>query len=197
MTIVLLLVLVWAIALAPVVWRKLIDIQVISEVARFNHRIGTLRRVAPVTADQGTRLVRGSAVGVSPRHARADKACSEGYRRALKARADRRLARRRRLLAWLGGSVATTLVFGVVPGLHFLWDLTIVATALTVAYLGLLAWSRHEELLVAERAHKVVELPSWVPAESASRDQQIAASSSGAAMILTRRPAFVLVDAPS
>ena len=199
MTIVLLLVLVWAVALAPLAWRKLLDIQAISEVARFRHRIGTLRTVAPVIAGQSTPFARqGPASSGAQRSRLEDAPCTVEQRRAIKVRAERRAARRRRTLAWMSASVLTTLIFGAIPGLHFFWYLSVMSVLLTCCYLGLLAWSRHEEQLAAERARKVVALPTWAPQrEHVEQGARAVASVGGSPLTLARRPAFVLVDAPS
>lgn len=202
MTIVLLLLLVWAIALAPMVWRKLIDVQVISEVARFNHRIGILRRATPVHAAGPLGALQLAPPAVPrPRVLPEAQRLSPEKRRAQRARAQIRVARRRRTLQWLGGTVGVTFVFGAIPPLRFLWDLTLVATLLTVAYVGLLAWCQRPQTLASDRGRRIVAIGAARDDDGMTRGSGVFTAPggpSGAMRASTmRRPAFVLVEGPS
>ena len=204
MVIVLLLVLVWAVALTPIVWRKLSDAQAVSEIARFRVRIRTLGRAAPAGG-----VAWGGYLGTPvPVDRPATRPMTEAQRRMARTRNERLIARRRRTLSRLAGTAVGTLVLGAIPALRVLWDLSLVTTLLTIAYLAALAWFQREHPFAAERPANVVPIRSparperWTPTHDTD-ERAVVAGGGGRASFgfrppsdVARRPAFVLVDAP-
>lgn len=155
----LVLVVVWVLALTPYALRKLGEWQVSSELNRFRRGLGALGQFAPDQAGEalftetaGEQLVGSSAGDGTSGRARQGRAPHPSSQLVM---------RRRRTLAWLGGSLAGTLLLGAVPWFRVLWDLSIVVLVLTICYLAALVYVQRQASLAAERAEKVVRLRSF------------------------------------
>lgn len=150
---------VWVVALAPTVLRKLREREVISSVLSFNRR---LSRLSPGGGSESG-SVPGAAIGFSaagrrlagPSDLGAVTVGRDTARQAdlgpLVSRAT--TIRRRRVVASLMLGIVASLVFGVAASIFFY--LAVVFVVATVAYFGLLAYFHQ---LAVERAQKVVAL---------------------------------------
>ena len=188
--VVLLLVVVWLVALVPIALRKLSEWQVTASVARFRRQ----RRVMSKTLPYPPQLV-GVRPLPEPRRG-AGPAQSARMQRQMRERSARLMARRRRVLARLAGSLVVTLVLGAVPPLRFLWDVSLATFFLTSGYVALLVrlqQVRAAEAAEHERAEKVV--PIDVRHRQAEASMPVG-SSRHAATLAPTRPAYVLVDVP-
>jgi hypothetical protein len=240
--IVLVLVVVWVLALTPYALRKLGEWQVSSEVNRFHRGLGALgqffsgpaqpsdARFVPVGGYPGEPGVDGGGWQPSrpaspgeplrrldgePGEARPGPRAPRSYRPS-----HQLVMRRRRVLAWLGTSLAGSFAFGAIPWFRPLWDLSLVVLVIGVSYVGALVYVQRQAVLAAERTAKVVRLravrsPTRLhsggperPAAVVGALSQVAASGGGGfgqphpgerpvVASLPRRPSFVLVDAPS
>jgi hypothetical protein len=193
--IVLVLVVIWLCALAPFVLRRLSEHQLTASISQFRHLTGMFggRQPSNSWSDEGW-------VPARPLERSADEA-----RRASRQRARVRRLRRRRALTGLIGCGAFTLVFGAIPALRALWDLTVVDLLLTVGYLYLLARCTKLESFEAERRamRNVVPLSTRQSGHSERRSSLrqpafAAVGGSGTALPvpIQLRPAFRIVEAP-
>jgi len=163
------LVLVWAAVLGPLLWRKWGERYDGHSVDAFHRQLRVLRRAAPHFVDPAftlreevnasraasgnrasypsERRIPGARVPMAfPRPGSASPAIALGDRGSLafprevrRARAQARMARRRRkVLAWMIGVLAGTLVLGAIPSLHALWVITLLSALALGAYVYLL-----------------------------------------------------------
>jgi hypothetical protein len=184
--IVLLLLVIWVAALAPFVLRKLSEHQLTSSVSRFGHLAGMIGRGSS-RADEPALVER---PGRNPEH----------ERRLRNKRARIRRQRRRRALAGLAGIGAFSLLFGAIPALRALWDVTIADVLLTACYLAALAYLTRLETFEREReairnVYPIAPRPGDLP------EARAYAVAGGRASAMPRpvalRPAFRIVEAPS
>jgi hypothetical protein len=182
------LVFIWVIALTPFILRRLSEHQIATSVSRFRTAIRMLRRVYPrlVTSAEipGAVVTTG---GSSPEFAAV-------RRRREAERARRQIARRKQLLVRLVGGTATTVVFGALPHLHALWDLSIAGALLTAGYLGGLALlaSQSARSTSIDAARRLAPKAMLHPVE-----HRLAAGGGGGPHFVAqipRRPSFVVVD---
>jgi hypothetical protein len=168
------LALIWVVALTPIALRKLREREGSYSVARFQGGLRAMRRAFPrdvATAGAGGMGLLGGQsmarrVGMPPASrpalpvtpAEGTRARSAGPVRT----AGPSARRRRQVLAYLGCGLVLSFLFGIVPALRLLWDVSLLLLALTAAYLALLI---HFRRLADERAEKVVflEQPAGAP----------------------------------
>lgn len=176
--ILLVLVVIWVIALAPMAIRLWRERSVASSVSRFHRQIGGLRRAYPrlVAASLDGRS-RGVAEGESRDRTSALAGPDSGRRpagsRGRRSRAGL-AARRRLILSRLATATATAFLLGLVPALRFLWALALLGLVATVSYVALLAYvngvvprRREAALAVAPpTVHPLVSSPWSRPAVS-------------------------------
>jgi hypothetical protein len=182
------LVLIWVIALTPFILRRLSEHQIASSVSRFRTAIRMLRRVYP-------RLVTSSEISgtVAAMGAAAPEVAALRRRREAE-RARRRTARRKQLLVRLVGGTLSVTVFGALPHLHALWDLSIVGAILTAGYVGALALLASQSAPTASLEAARRPAPKGV---SHPVEHRLAAVGGGGPAFvpqIPRRPAFVVVD---
>lgn len=187
--IILVLVVIWLVALAPFVLRKLSEHQITASLAHFRELTGMGRRGRSVPQhDEDQRAWRNAA------------STPEEDRRVMRARARVRRQRRRRALAALGGCGAFTLVFGAIPELRTLWDLTIADVVLTAGYLALLAYFTKLENFQAERRAAMRNVVPIIgrPTSYTSARPEFAAVGGGSNLPapIPIRPAFRIIEAP-
>jgi hypothetical protein len=206
------LALIWVVALTPTILRKLAEREFSYSVARFHRsqramrRVGTgqvamagagagagdfgsmsaARRVALHSAGRGRAAV--SAAPLPTAAAAEPFAAAAPVVRQVGPSAQRR----RRVLTVLAGGLVGSFLFGFVPGLAALWDLSLAMLLLTAGYVGLLVHFRRVSL---ERSEKVVylEAPAAVaPAPATPRVLPFRPADSG------RAPAFrIVADRPT
>jgi len=186
--IVLVLVVIWIVALAPFVLRKLSEHQLATSVTQFRRLTGMFGRARA-----------GVERAVAPLQQQALSA--EEERRLHRQRARLRAQRRRRVFTWLLGFGGFALVFGAIPALRTLWDLAIVDVLLIAAYIGSLAYFTHLEMAERERqamrnVYPIAPLPDEV---AQLAPQRVYATAGGHAMPapIALRPAFRIVEAPN
>lgn len=173
------LALIWVVALTPIALRKLREREGSYSVARFQGNLRAMRRAYPrqvaTVGAVGMGLLGGQSmarpVGVPaaarPRPASAGPAADVhfGAPRARSGGAVRTAGpsarRRRQVLATLLGGLVLSFLFGIVPALRLLWDVSLLLLGLTAAYLALLI---HFRRMADERAEKVVFLEPPVSA---------------------------------
>ncbi len=113
--------------------------------------------------------------GASPAIALGDRGSLAFPREVRRARAQARMARRRRkVLAWMIGVLAGTLVLGAVPSLHPLWVVTVLSALALGAYVFLL-----RQMNMKRSARLLSPGRSWASASrsrAGSNDAQIAKS---------------------
>jgi len=195
--IVLVLVLIWLMALAPVVLRKLSEEQVASSVARFRQSTSMLRRrfSALPGSDQELPFAPSAVLTRRP-------VVPEEARRRQQQIRQLRIARRRRTLLCLTGVFVLALALGAVPHLHLLWIVALTSGTVIAGYLALLAYFTNVAANVMEQRRKVVAIrPRMDPAGPiGARYARAVGGPSGHLMPsitpLPTPPAFVLVDAP-
>lgn len=175
------LALIWVVALTPIALRKLREREGSYSVARFQGGLRAMRRAFPrqvATAGAGglgllggQSVARRVAAPASGRPALPPSGSTSPVTPAGGARAGGAVSvrtagpsarRRRQVLAYLGGGVVLSFLFGIVPALRLLWDVSLLLLALTAAYLALLI---HFRRMAVERADKVVflEQPAGAP----------------------------------
>jgi hypothetical protein len=185
------LVVIWVIALTPFFFRRLTEHQFASSMSRFHSATRVLRHFSPRPAVTSLSVL--GSVTSSVDHHSAPRSAPSLRRRELE-RAQRQIARRRQLLGRLVGVTFTTLVFGCLPHLHVLWDLSIVAALLTGAYVVVLVHlARSPALSPPQR-----RMAQTFPVEPKERPyERLAASGGGTPFTvpqMPRRPAFVLLE---
>jgi len=113
--------------------------------------------------------------GASPAIALGDRGSLAFPREVRRARAQARMARRRRkVLAWLIGVLTGTLVLGAVPSLHPLWVITVLTALALGAYVFLL-----RQMNMKRRARSLSPGRSWASASrsrAGSDDERLASS---------------------
>jgi len=183
------LLLIWAAALGPMVLRRLSERRLSSSVADFRNRTRRLEYAYPHLVAVTTATTEGGAQVATM--------MSEERRRAERVRNRRRRERRRRTLSTLGSTLAATLVLGAIPGLHVLWDLSILSFLLTAGYVGLLVYLAQGEAPIPDVRSTVVPIRQPVRERPAQPRLLVSSGeSSGRPLGFIRRPAFVLVDGP-
>jgi hypothetical protein len=179
--VVLLLVVVWLVVLVPIALRKFSEWQVTASVAQFRLRTRAMGRACPATPHLDAETLPASEATLDPE--------AEAHRkRRERERAKLRIARRRRTLLWLAGTLGASFVLGAIPPLRGLWDLSLATFLLATGYVALLVRIQRAaaaEAAATERAEKVVPLR-----RPADRD----AMPGGVGTLPPARPAFVLVD---
>ncbi len=151
---------IWLVALTPVMLRKLSERRFSNSVDSFHRQLRGMRRAYPRLAasagDPQAVLCMASMAGTS---AGAASEAIKTTRSEVPQRSSRRptgqSARRRRVMIVL---IATTLGFfllGMIPTLRVLWDLSLLAFAVTAGYVALLI---HMHRRAVEREAKVVDI---------------------------------------
>ena len=158
------LALIWVLALTPTLLRKLAERESTYSVTKFHRSLRVMRQSYPGQAavagapaaalERLTPAVGGTAARTASRPA-GGRAAAQSARR------------RRQVLMVLGGGLAFTFLFGLVPGLSMLWDVSLLLLAVTAAYMGLLIHFRRAEL---ERAQKVVQIARPAPADEVTAE---------------------------
>jgi hypothetical protein len=178
----LVLIVIWMAALTPFALRRLSERQVSASLSQFRHLTGMLGRPSgdPSASPSPSRPV--------------ERELTDRERRAQKARHRRRQQCRRRALAGLIGTFGFTLVFGAIPALRALWDLTILDVIATAAYIGMLAYVTRLETFEAERRalRNVYPIAPHL-AMRESGDERYAAT--GTSQIVAK-PAFRIIEVP-
>ncbi len=187
------LVLIWLVVILPIAVRKLSEFQLVSSVARFQHRTELLERAhanfvgangrAPVSQARG-RLLDETQLAVL---------------RAVQARIDARRVRRRETLLLLGSGICSTLLVGSVPSLHAFWVAAVFLASVTGVYLLLLVRCAGTEARAAERARKIVAIATVVDEAEAPEECRVIAVGEGGNVIggpapKPPRPRLVLTD---
>jgi ABC-type transport system involved in cytochrome bd biosynthesis fused ATPase/permease subunit len=184
------LVLIWVVALAPIAYRRYAERQASTSVDRFRQRITKVRHAYP-------------AVGMTEMdfaaRPRVDRRIDlQAQVAKSKARLHGRRMRRRRVLTGLLVVVAGSLVLGAVPALRVLWFVSFAVGMLTAAYMALLVSIARSETLELERLRKIV--PFGIH-QTPVYDEQVAAVGGNFiplfASPMTQRPAFVVLEAPT
>jgi hypothetical protein len=182
------LALIWVVALTPIALRKLREREGSYSVARFHRSLRAMRRafprqVAAAGAGSGGMAFFGDQhlarrVGVHaagrprpPASGTGNPAAEVGAQPATVSAArpvartpGTSVQRRRQVLATLAGGLVLTFLFGLVPALRPMWDVSLLLLALTAGYVALLI---HFRRVAVERAEKVVFLePAAAPADS-------------------------------
>lgn len=180
------LVVIWVAALAPMAFRRYRDRRASTSVDRFNYRTWLFRRTYPAIASSG-------AFDSASRQI-----ATEAQIRAERVRIRRRRERRRRVLLSMVGGILATLVFGAIPALRVLWDMSLVLVLATAGFLALAATAARDEALTLERMRKVVPLATQATGDSESAPRLAVAGPQSVSIVpLVPRPAFRLVEAPS
>ena len=188
--IVVLLVVIWGIALVPMTMRRLAERHLTNSVTRFMSARRILRRNYPPLVAVGAD--RDSPLRVEQVRSRFE---DEHARRIRRRASQLRIERRRRTLALLVGGTTASAVFGSLPHLHPLWDVSFAGLALTATYVVLLVciarrtWASSGQrpfVPVAHREERAEDLLLVVNARYRPERPSI-----------TPHPAFVLVEAPS
>jgi hypothetical protein len=184
------LVLIWVVALAPIAYRRYAERQASTSVDRFRQRLTKVRRAYPAVGmtemDFGHRPRVDRRLAMQAQIARS------------RARLQERRMRRRRVLGGLLVVVAGSLALGAVPALRVLWFVSVSVAVVTVAYIALLVSIARSEALELERLRKIVPFGEHVTpmfeeramAAVGGNVSQIFASS------LPQRPAFVVLESP-
>jgi hypothetical protein len=184
------LVLIWVVALAPIAYRRYAERQASTSVDRFRQRLRRVRRAYP-------------AVGMSEM----DFAARPRVNRRLemqaqiatsRARLHERRMRRRRVLAVLIVVAAGSLALGAVPVLRVLWLVSLGVALLTAAYMVLLVSIARSEALELERLRKIVPFGDH---QTPVYEERVAAAVGGNvsplyASPLRQQPAFVVLEGP-
>jgi hypothetical protein len=177
--IVVILVLIWVVALTPFLLRRLSEHQLVTSVSKFRAATGMLRRVYPKLE---------SVRSVNP--TLGENARSSAQRRRIEhAQAKRLMERRKQLLFRLVGGTFGTLMFGGLPHLHKLWDLSIVGAILTTGYVSALAYLANQPAPLPTLRRPASGIGPYDP------ERLVASGGGGPAMAtpIPRRPAFVVV----
>jgi hypothetical protein len=206
------LALIWVVALTPTILRKLAEREFSYSVAKFHRSQRAMRRAYPGQVAMAGVGNDGGFVGMGRREPSAGANANAARKVPLHA-AGRRPAgsagpdldaptlggpvasaavrpvgpsaqRRRRVLGVLGGTLLGSFLFGFVPGLGALWDLSLATLVLTAGYVALLV---HFRRVAIERSEKVVflEAPAAVaPVQETPRVHPFRPAESG------RAPAF-------
>lgn len=191
------LVIVWVVALTPMIWRRMSERHVTSGVRSYHRRLlrlGSSSAVAPASVGSSVpgamigfsvaaqrlheeRVVQsGGAVSDFPgaSYAPAAPVDAERFDRVSAAAAastgtsPATAARRRQVFTVLGGLTVIFFLVGIIPSARILWDLGLLTLGCTAAYVALLI---HFHRLAVERAQKVIALETrrHVTAELESR----------------------------
>ena len=193
---VLVLVLIWVVVLAPIIFRKLSEEHVTSSVTRFRQSSTMLRRrFASVRAAEGYDVAYENVISA----ASYGPISNEDRRRAHQLR-QLRIARRRRALTGLVSVLAGSLALGAVPHLHVVWALSLVSGAVLAMYVGLLAYSAKMAADEISTPARRAIAPGTNPSVQAYLRSRYSAARPAHLMPSIKPfpspPAFVLVDAP-
>lgn len=184
------LVLIWVVALAPIAYRRYAERQASTSVDRFRQRLRKVRRAYPAVGmtemDFGARPRVDRRLAMQAQIARS------------RARLHERRMRRRRVLAGLLVVVVGSLVLGAVPALRVLWFVSLAVGMVTAAYIALLVSIARSEALELERMRKIVpfgdhETPAF---EERARVAVGGNNSAWFAAPVPQRPAFVVLESP-
>jgi hypothetical protein len=154
------LALIWIVVLTPTIWRKVSARRSHYSMMAFPRRSLGLRRARPQT-------LAAAQAGYDGRTASDSQAVRDAGSRGVGDRQPVTSApitwpgsssRRRKVLGLLLGGVIVTFLFGFIPPLDFLWDISLLVLAATAGYIALLI---HFHRTAAERARKVVYLSSY------------------------------------
>jgi hypothetical protein len=185
------LVLIWVVALAPIAYRRYAERQASTSVDRFRQRLRKVRHAYPAVGmtemDFGARPRVDRRLAMQAQIARS------------RSRLHERRMRRRRVLAGLLLVVLGSLVLGALPVLRVLWLVSLAVMLVTAAYMALLVSIGRNEALELERMRKIVPFGDHQPPvfeESA----MVAVGGNFSPMFaapLSQRPAFVVLESPS
>jgi membrane protein implicated in regulation of membrane protease activity len=155
------LVVVWIVALLPMVVRRLSD-------RDFNAGIRAHHRLMRLSGRMGGV----EEAGTSDGRLSASRPLSSA--RAVPATSPAMATRRRRVMSVLLASTVLLFLLGVIPGAHLLWDVALILLACTLAYVALLV---HFNRLAIEKAQKIVALETRRHAtETLQQRRQVVAS---------------------
>ena len=185
------LVLIWVVALAPIAYRRYAERQASTSVDRFRQRLTKVRRAYPAVGmtemDFAARPRVDRRVDLQAQIARS------------KARLHERRMRRRRVLEGLLVVVVGSLVLGAVPALRVLWFVSFAIGLLAAAYMALLVSIARSESLELERLRKIVPFGDH---RTPAYEEHVVAAVGGNfsplfASPIVQRPAFVVLEAPT
>lgn len=182
------LLLVWLAALAPIAYRRYVDGQASASVDRFSYRAWRARHANPAI---------GMTQSPAGPLARAERRSElQTQIRLERQRIRRRRERRRRVLVGLAGTISFSLVLGAIPTFRALWGLTALSSIVGFVYVYTLVGVARTESLNLERLRKIVPLGAASIGEVEHRG--IAAADGVLySTPLPRQPAFVVLEALS
>jgi hypothetical protein len=185
------LVLIWVVALAPVAYRRYAERQASTSVDRFRQRLTKVRHAYPAVGM--TEMDFGHRPRVDRRFA------MQAQIARSRARLQERRMRRRRVLAGLLVVVVGSLALGAVPELRVLWLVGLAVAVITAAYMALLVSIARNEALELERLRKIV--PFGEHATPVFEERAMAAAGGNVSPIfaspMPQRPAFVVLESPT
>jgi hypothetical protein len=182
------LVLIWVVALAPIAYRRYAERQASTSVDRFRQRLRKVRHAYPAVGmtemDFGHRPRVNRRLAMQAQIARS------------RARLHERRMRRRRVLAGLLVVVVGTLVLGAVPALRVLWLVSLAVGLVTVGFMALLVSIARSEALELERMRKIVPFGEHETPVFEERAMVAVGGNLGSmfAAPLPQRPAFVVLE---
>ncbi len=185
------LVLIWVVALAPIAYRRYAERRASSSVDRFRQRLTKVRRAYPAVGmtemDFASRPRVDRRVDLRVQIARS------------RARLHERRLRRRRVLAGLLLAGVGSFVLGAIPALRVLWIVSLAVGLLSAAYMALLVSIARSEALEFERLRKIVPFGDHrIPAYDEPVEAAVGGSSNRLfATPIPQRPAFVVLEAPT
>jgi hypothetical protein len=185
------LVLIWVVALAPIAYRRYAERQASTSVDRFRQRLTKVRRAYP-------------AVGMTEMEfadrPRSDRRLAMRAQIARsRARLHERRMRRRRVLAGLLVVIVGSLVLGAVPALRVLWLVSLALVLVAAAYVALLVSIARSEALEMERLRKIVPFGDHQRPVSEER-AMVAVGGNPSPLFaapMPQRPAFVVLESPT
>jgi hypothetical protein len=185
------LVLIWVVALAPIAYRRYAERQASTSVDRFRQRLSKVRHAYPAVGmtemDFAARPRVGRRLAMQAQIARS------------RARLHERRMRRRRVLAGLIVVVLGSLALGAVPAHRVLWFVSLAVALLAIAYMALLVSIARNEALELERLRKIV--PFGDHQTPVFEERALAAVGGNLSPLfaapLPQRPAFVVLESPS
>jgi Flp pilus assembly protein TadB len=184
------LVLIWVVALAPIAYRRYVDRQANTSVDRFRQRVLKVRRAYPAVVMTDRDL--------GPQSRVEQRRSIQAEISRARARLQQRRERRRRVLITMVGVIVASAALGAVPALHMLWIVSVIALACAAGYVVLLVQIARNESLELERLRKIVPLGNT---PSPVYDERVAAAGGASfrplfAAPLPQRPAFVVLESP-
>jgi len=184
------LVLIWVVALAPIAYRRYADRQASTSVDRFRQRLTKVRRAYPAVGMTEMEFA------ARPRiNRRRDMQAQIARSRA---RLHERRIRRRRILSRFLVVLAGSLVLGAIPVLRVLWFVSLAIAMVTAAYIALLVSISRSEALELERLRKIVPFGDHQTPVFEER-ALVAVGGNVSPMYASRlpqRPSIVVLEAP-